>query len=151
MMELLAPGNTKLQLDWQTHAIELIDLEGKKVRIIDDDLIDLVAMSQVLSSFGINTTVAQSAERAYELIREIDQPDLILSDFRLSEQTNGIELIRNLRKLTGLSALPGLIVTGETSPDKLSYIESTQIPCLHKPVNMDDLIKTMQKLFSDNA
>ncbi len=49
------------------------------------------------SSMGMHITLAESVDRAHELIHESSPPDLVISDFRLSEQTHGVELIHNLR------------------------------------------------------
>ncbi len=53
--------------------------------------------SAIPSSMGMHTTLTQSVDYARELIHESSPTDLVISDFRLSEQTHGVELIHNLR------------------------------------------------------
>ncbi len=131
--------------------VDEIDLRGKHVLLVDDDLIGLAAMSQVLTSLGVDTTLAQSSSRAHELIGDIAHIDLIISDFRLSEEANGVDLINSLRKQPGLSCTPALIITGDTAPNVLDLISSTGIPILHKPVDIGELQRKLKLLIEDST
>ncbi len=42
--------------------------------------------------------------------------------------------------------MPALIVTGDTAPDVVAYIESGRIPYLHKPVNTNQLTKIILQI-----
>jgi len=122
------------------------ELQDLRVLIIDDDLVGLSALSVVLESFGMETVLAQSSQRANELLADGERIDLVVSDFRLSEQMNGIEFIKSIRKLPNYSAVPALIVTGDTAPAVLTHIESSGIPYTHKPVQPPLLAAELTRL-----
>lgn len=133
--------------DTESHSI----LKNKKVLIIDDDLIGLGAISQVLSSVGMQTTLAQSAERAQELAEQSGTQDLIISDFRLSEDINGVTLIHQLQQLPEHRNTAALIITGDTAPDVISHIKASGIEYLHKPVNTGQLLSTIESALIRNT
>ena len=132
------------------HAKDIATLSGKRVLVIDDDLVGLGAMSQVLSSFGMSTTLAQSEARALEIAKDSGGFDFILSDFRLSEDIDGITLIKKLLKLPGLQDVPSLIVTGDTAPTIVELIEQSRIDYMHKPVKPELLGKKLEKLLKSS-
>lgn len=128
-----------------------LHLEGRRVIIIDDDLMGLGALSQVLTSTGMITTLAPSPERALEIARDAEPQDLILSDFRLSESTNGVELIQEFRKHPEYRRTPALIITGDTAPEVLTTIESSGIQYLNKPVKTPQLLNKIESLLNNET
>ena len=117
-----------------------------KVLLIDDDLIGLGALSQVLSSFGMETILAQTTERAHTLLDSHSDIDLVVSDYRLSEQSNGVELVNDIRNRPGLQTVPALIITGDTAPDVLELIQGSGIPFINKPVQPQQLADQLSEL-----
>ena len=79
------------------------------------------------------------AEEALDLARAY-APDLVVSDYRLREHRTGIEAITALRELLG-DALPALLITGDTAPDRLREAQASGIPLLHKPVAPSQLYR----------
>ncbi len=124
-------------------------LKGLTALVIDDDLIGLSAVSGVLESFGMHTVLAQSKERAIELLSSSKSTDLLISDFRLSENTDGIETVSKLRSVLAKPELPALILTGDTAPAVLTQIKDSGIPYLHKPVKPFELAVTLSQLLED--
>ena len=125
-----------------------VDLSGQHILVIDDDLIGLSALSGVLTLFGAETTLAQSSQRAMELASEMATIDLIISDFRLSEDANGIDLIRELRVFKSDQSIPALIVTGDTEASVLEKISSSGIDYVHKPVRASVLAVKLRELLT---
>ena len=72
-------------------------------------------------------------------------PDFVISDYRLREQRTGIEAIAALRALLG-DALPALLVTGDTAPERLRQAQASVIPLLNKPVSPGQLYRAMMTL-----
>ena len=125
-----------------------VDLIGKQILVVDDDLIGLSALSGVLTIFGAETTLSQSSQRAMELASEMAKIDLIISDFRLSEDANGVELIRELRSFKSDQSIPALIVTGDTEASVLEQIENSGIAHIHKPVRASVLAIKLKELLT---
>ena len=83
-----------------------------------------------------------------ELASEMAKIDLIISDFRLSEDANGVELIRELRSFKSDQSIPALIVTGDTEASVLEQIENSGIAHIHKPVRASVLAIKLKELLT---
>ncbi|MFX9555896.1 response regulator, partial [Acinetobacter baumannii] len=66
------------------------------------------------------------ARGIHEACAELDSaataPDLVLSDLRLSGPETGIDAIQAVRARCG-RRVPGVIVTGDTDPDRLRSVD----------------------------
>ena len=103
-----------------------------RVLVIDDDEAVRAAMLPLLRDWGCQCEAAGSIEEAIELTR-LRAPDLIISDYRLREQRTGVEAITTLRAIWG-RAIPALLITGDTAPQRLREAQASGLPLLHKPV-----------------
>ena len=72
------------------------------------------------------------ARRAQSRPREADRPDVVVADFRLRGDDNGIATVRSVRAL--YPELPAILLSGDTAPDRLREAEDAGIALLHKPV-----------------
>lgn len=102
------------------------------VLVIDDDPAVRNGMHQLLSSWGYRCSAAEDIDEALAIARE-HCPEALISDYRLRGRQTGNDAIAALRALVG-DALPALLVTGDTSPDRLREAGSGGLPVLHKPV-----------------
>jgi len=73
---------------------------------------------------------------------------LIITDYRLDEHTNGIEVIGQLRQLLEHD-VPAIIISGDTDPLLLESIQNEDFYLLHKPVNVCKLRKVIGSLLRD--
>ncbi|NDP38622.1 MAG: response regulator [Rhodoferax sp.] len=103
-----------------------------RVLLIDDEESVRAGMMHLLQDWGCVCEVAASIEEALALAR-IHAPEVVISDYRLREQRTGVEAIQALRALLG-DALPALLITGDTAPDRLREALASGITLLHKPV-----------------
>ncbi len=108
-----------------------------RVLVVDDEVAVRAGMLHLLRDWGCDCEAAETIEEALALAR-IRRPDLIISDYRLRGQRTGIEAIVALRALLG-DALPALLITGDTAPDRLREALASGIPLLHKPVSPSQL------------
>lgn len=122
-------------------------LINRHVLVIDDDESVRNGMRILLNDWGCACRLAGSIEEAINLART-EAPDLIICDYRLREHRTGIEAIAVLRSLIG-SALPALLITGDTGPDRLREALASGIPLLHKPVTPDQLYQSLLTLCPD--
>jgi signal transduction histidine kinase/CheY-like chemotaxis protein len=121
-------------------------LHGKVMLVIDDDPAVLEAMHEVLTSRGAKTVTAASLKCALARLPECGQyPDVIISDFRLSESENGIDAVERIRHELGVT-IPALIITGDTAPKRLQMIEASGFHYLPKPVTAERLIAELTTL-----
>jgi len=88
-------------------------------------------------------TLADGAAQAQAAV-ERGAPDLLLVDFRLRGGDDGIAVVRALR--ARLPALPAILISGDTSPERLREASAAGIALLHKPVPIAQLQQLVASL-----
>jgi len=73
------------------------------------------------------------------------RPDLIISDYRLSDGKTGIEVIEQLRHEFG-GAIPAFLISGDTHSDALHQARANSLHLLHKPVDPMRLRATVDSM-----
>jgi signal transduction histidine kinase len=112
----------------------LDSIRGKLVVVIDDDPLVLDSTGGLLRSWGCHVLTVGSARVALAGLAECNQsPDLIISDFRLSDGQTGIEAIEELRKSLNLP-IPAFLISGDTAPERMREVRTSGYHLLHKPV-----------------
>jgi PAS domain S-box-containing protein len=122
-------------------AYDMSRLFNVRVLVIEDDETVRSGMLHLLGGWGCVCEASETIEEALELARH-RAPDIVISDYRLRGQRTGMEAIAALRALLG-DALPALLVTGDTAPDRLRMALASGIPLLHKPVATSLLYRDM--------
>lgn len=102
-----------------------------RLLVVDDEMEVGLGMQALLETFGATVDVADSTASALEL-GLANRPDILLADFRLRGEDNGLETIRNLRAV--YPKLPAILISGDTAPDRLREANEAGIKLLHKPV-----------------
>ena len=129
------------QMGVVSHGVEVIPGHSRvfdvRVLVIDDDDAIRAGMRQLLTAWGCECDVADSIEEALALAR-LRPPGLVISDYRLRELRTGAEAIAALRAEFG-QALPALLITGDTAPQRLREARASGVPLLHKPVSPNQL------------
>lgn len=87
-------------------------------------------------------------KQAQELLSQNDEHmDFFISDLRLGSDIDGVQAIANLRADLDAKIL-GVILTGDTSPERLKYIEKAGLTVLHKPVKANSLAAVLNETVS---
>jgi signal transduction histidine kinase/DNA-binding NarL/FixJ family response regulator len=124
---------------------------GKLVVVIDDDALVLDAMSGVLKNWGCSVVTADSVAAALACLAECERtPDLIISDYRLADGSNGIEAIEQLRKMLR-APVPAFLISGDTAPERLREASASGYYLLHKPVLPIRLRATISQLLKERV
>jgi CheY-like chemotaxis protein len=89
-------------------------------------------MHALLSGWGMQVECAPNAAAALAQAG-MTAPDVLLVDYRLGEEADGISAISALRE-HWQRALPAILVTGDTAPERLQQARASGLPLLHKPV-----------------
>lgn len=118
---------------------DAIPLAGRRLLLVDDERDVLMALAGYLEVRGAHLMLASSSREAEEVLRrEETPPDLIVTDYRLGTDDDGVSLLNLLRALYGPD-LPGIILTGESSPETLRILADSGYPMLSKPVHPQEL------------
>lgn len=110
------------------------DLYGKRVLVLDDDDTVRDGMLALLDRWGCVTISAADGEEAIEKAREADYHfDVIVSDYRLPGNITGVQVVREILAEAGWP-IPVVLVTGDTSPERIKEVKESGYLLLHKPV-----------------
>lgn len=115
------------------HQLDLSN--GKLVVVIDDDPLVLEGMGGLFRSWGCKVIAAETDIKALKGLVAADHlPDLIISDYYLSEGRTGLEAIAKLRD--ALSAqIPAFLISGDTNSKPQREAKAKGCHLLHKPVD----------------
>lgn len=120
-----------------------------RILVIDDNEAVRAAMCHLLSNWGCECNAVESIEEALAMART-HPPDVVISDYRLRELRTGAEAIAALRAQLG-KALPALLITGDTAPERLREAQASGVPLLHKPVAPADLHRGLMEVLQETA
>jgi signal transduction histidine kinase/CheY-like chemotaxis protein len=124
---------------------------AKLILVVDDEPLVLDATQGILRSWGFDVITAESAEAALNLLqRNNPQPDLIISDYSLTTNCNGIETIRQIRAHCARE-IPAFLMSGNTDHEKLSDLHDSGYIILTKPIRPMKLRSLVNKYLPDAA
>jgi len=132
-------------------ALQVTDLaRGKRVMVIDDDVLVLDGMRGILQSWGCRVHTAASGAAALASVADGGaQPDLIISDLRLADGETAIEVIERLREALG-APVPAFVISGDTAPERLREASAGGYHLLQKPVSPMTLRTTLNRLLKSH-
>ena len=118
--------------------------QSLRIALVEDNPLVLQAMVYALQEYG-HQVVAAASKAA--LLAELGAlpPNVVVSDYRLAEGETGFDVITAVQARFG-SALPALLITGDTAPELLRCMTERGILVLHKPVTLDDLQACLEDL-----
>jgi len=147
---LSANGRDKVA-DSPTPVCASIDrANGKLIVVIDDDPLVLDGTCGLLRSWGCRVVTGDSGSGALAALADQQQePDLVISDFRLSDGKTGIEAIAGVRSAFPKS-IPAFLVSGDTSPEPLHEARASGFHLLHKPVDPMTLRAMLNRALKKN-
>ena len=108
---------------------------GMSVLVIDDEAIVRTSIRMLLESWGCRVREASSSQEVVSAGGTDCQ--FIVADYRLRTET-GPEAIAAVQAASGRT-IPGLILTGDTAPDRIAEANAHSFRVLHKPLSADGL------------
>lgn len=123
-----------------------VELAGLTVVVIDDEAAIREGMQAMLEDWGCTVVTATSAEEALDAVRSQQlTPNIVVADYRLREEKTGAQAIVQLQREFG-AELPGVIITGDTAPERLREAQASGYLLMHKPVSPPKLRAALQRL-----
>jgi signal transduction histidine kinase/ActR/RegA family two-component response regulator len=118
-------------------------LAGLRVLVVDDEETVRSSTAAALRLYGLQVDVADGLLQARE-VAAMPGPrlDALITDFRLRNEEDGIELAAELRAMLGWK-LPVLLVTGDTAPARVRQARHSGLRVLYKPVKAHDLVEAL--------
>jgi signal transduction histidine kinase/CheY-like chemotaxis protein len=116
------------------------------ILVVDDEGAIQTAMRSLLESWGYSVIAAGSFDETMERIATSQEhPRLIICDYRLRDNETGSVVIERLRNEYN-DAIPGMLITGDTAPDRIKEAEASGYLLLHKPVPNEVLREAIARL-----
>jgi signal transduction histidine kinase/DNA-binding response OmpR family regulator/HAMP domain-containing protein len=119
-------------------------LAGRKVLIVDDDIRNIFALSTVLEEHEMQVISADNGRDAIHCLREDPDVDIVLMDIMMPEM-DGMETMREIRKIPSLKELPIVAVTAKAMKgDREKCIEAGAWDYLAKPVDGNQMLAVLR-------
>jgi CheY-like chemotaxis protein len=116
------------------------------ILVVDDEGAIQTAMRSLLESWGYSVIAAGSfAETMERIAARPEHPRLIICDYRLRDNETGSMVIERLRNEYN-DTIPGMLITGDTAPDRIKEAEASGYLLLHKPVPNEVLRDAIARL-----
>jgi two-component system, sensor histidine kinase len=132
VMPVATPEDTEL-LPTAGEATGLGTVEGMRLLVVEDDGFVLEAIRDLLTSWGCVVMAAGSVPQALDYIAAFPAPDVVLSDFRLGEDRNGMDVIAMVRAHARRD-IPACLMSGDTDAGLIQAARDAGLTLLHKPV-----------------
>ncbi len=125
-------------------------MDKKTIMVVDDEPHIVDMMETYLGIKGYEVRGAYSGQSGLVLV-QADKPDALLLDLMMPD-IEGYEVCAELRKLPEFAKLPILIVSARTDPASKRRAEDAGADAYFtKPVNMAQLVATLETLFTARA
>jgi len=119
-------------------------LAGKRVLIVDDDIRNIFALSTVLEEHDMIIVAAETGRDAIRILKTQADIDVVLMDIMMPEM-DGIDTMREVRKIPELKALPIIAVTAKAMKgDREKCIEAGAWDYLSKPVDPEQMLAVLR-------
>ena len=115
--------------------MNIMNLSGVNVFLVEDDIDVLKATKQLLESWGCKVKTARNKDEVMNLIKEnpYNNPDIILADNRLPGDSSGIDITYLIQEKLQ-ATIPCVIMTGDVERNHVQSIIDQGFPVLLKPI-----------------
>jgi CheY-like chemotaxis protein len=118
-------------------------LTGRTVLVVDDDIRNIFALTNVLERHGIHALHAESGKEGIALLTSRTDIEAVLMDVMMPEM-DGYETMRAIRKM-GLKKLPIVALTAKAMKgDREKCVEAGASDYITKPVDVDQLLSVLR-------
>jgi CheY-like chemotaxis protein len=117
-----------------------VQLTGRRVLVVDDDMRTVYALSATLRSKGADVLVADTGKAALDVLRREREVDAVLMDIMMPEM-DGYETVRRIRQDLRLTELPVIALTAKAMKgDRDRCLEVGANDYLPKPIDPERLL-----------
>jgi chemosensory pili system protein ChpA (sensor histidine kinase/response regulator) len=125
-----------------------------KILVVDDDVDFQVIMRRMLEGEGYEVEIAAEGDRALDIVRQEEPPDLVLLDVMMATTLEGVDVAREIKADLTLEDIPIIMVSSiATSPHAADFPED-EVPIdgwLTKPVQRSVLLKMLDRFLGEDA
>lgn len=126
------------------------NIEGLTIWVIDNEQDILDAMQALEDQWACSFQLFLSIEQAESYARNNEiPPNVIISDYRLADETTGVDAINRLRALYD-KEIPAVLISGDTGAELINSVQRNGFYMLHKPINAKKL-RTVISILASNS
>ena len=119
-------------------------LEGHTVLMVDDDLRNTFALSNMLEDKGLEVIVAENGQKALDELERNPKIELVLMDIMMPVM-DGYEAMEKIRAQKKFKDLPIIALTAKAmAEDKSKCLKSGANDYMNKPVDVDKLLSLIK-------
>lgn len=125
-------------------SVNEINLGGKKILVVDDDMRNTFVLVEILEDKGAKVLTASNGKEALDMLDSNKDINLVLMDIMMPEM-DGFEAIEKIRADKELENIPVIAVTAKAmNQDKERCFEAGANDFLTKPLNLDTFLGVVQ-------
>ncbi|MCK4675646.1 MAG: PAS-domain containing protein, partial [Gammaproteobacteria bacterium] len=121
----------------------LSGLESLNIFYVDDDEKNIHALNTLMDNWGCSFSSATSSASAIDYAKNNTAPDVILMDYQLGPETNGLQLADELRKQWG--DVPVCVVSAAPDEDLSMRVNEHGFDFLRKPIKPGKLRALLER------
>jgi len=121
------------------------NLQGVTVLVVEDDELALAAIVSLLQGWGMQVVGVEATQQALHEVTQGLHPDLIISDYRLPGDVNGVDTIAQLRAALN-TLVPACLMSGDADATLVGVAQAAHLSLLHKPVRPAKLRSLLRRL-----
>ncbi|MBE1446221.1 response regulator [Paenibacillus sp. OAS669] len=117
---------------------------GKKVLLVDDDIRNVFALSNLLEGYDMQVSFAETGKQALERLSESPDIDLVLMDIMMPEM-DGYEAMGAIRSQPQFEQLPIIALTAKAmKDDREKCVQAGASDYITKPVHTEQLLSLIR-------
>ena len=126
-----------------------LDLDRKKILIVDDNKLNLKVTSRLLEPYNVDVTLLESGIEALEHVKENNVYNLILLD-QMMPAMDGTTTLTKLREIKNFKT-PIVVLTADAIMGRKEvYLDEGFDDYLSKPIDKKELSRVLSKFLKDH-
>ena len=126
-----------------------IDLTGKRILIVDDNLLNIKVASKLLEKYHPTIDTCDNGYTCIEKIKNNEKYDLILLD-DMMPKLSGVETLKELKSINGFNITTIALTANAITGMREKYLNDGFDNYLDKPINKEKLKKLLIKYLVNN-
>lgn len=131
------------QIQPESASFSIGRLNGLGVLVVDDEIDVRESLVMLLEGWGCDVWQTDNIAGAVALFNQ-QTVDLVITDYRLRQNETGLELLRTVNVHS--KKVSGLVITGDTSVEKIKEFMHEDYLVLHKPIRPAELRVAIRQL-----